>query len=91
MDEEEDDDIFKENSKKGGKGKKKESKSLFADYDEFAHLLEGDLYDGDSESERNTNSEIQPETLDTREVSLRELGLTRKVDTEVAKEQDEIE
>lgn len=53
-DEEEEDDIFE---KKGGKGakskdnsnngkKKKESKSIFADYDEFAHLLEGDMYDG---------------------------------------------
>ena len=52
MDEEEDDDIFKENSKKGRKDKKKESKSIFADYDEFAHLLEGDLYDGDSKSKK---------------------------------------
>lgn len=53
-DDEEEDDIF---DKKGGKGakskdnnmggkKKKEKKSIFADYDEFAHLLEGDMYDG---------------------------------------------
>ncbi len=48
---EEDDDIFDKKGNKGAKSKdngkkKKEQKSIFADYDEFAHLLEGDMYDG---------------------------------------------
>jgi hypothetical protein len=45
-DEEEDDgDIFQKPS--GKKKEKAPKKSIFADYEEFAHLLEGDLYDGD--------------------------------------------
>jgi len=46
---EEEDDIFTKPSK-GGKKEKPPKKSIFADYDEFAHLLEGDLYDGTKKS-----------------------------------------
>ncbi len=48
-DEEEEEDIFTKPSK-GGKKEKPPKKSIFADYDEFAHLLEGDLYDGTKKS-----------------------------------------
>ncbi|TNV85590.1 hypothetical protein FGO68_gene17657 [Halteria grandinella] len=46
--EDEEDNIFtKSNSKKGGKdSKKKKESSIFASYEEFAHLLEGDSPDG---------------------------------------------
>ena len=53
-DDEEEDDIFdkKGKSSKSNK-KKKEKKSIFADYDEFAHLLEGNLYEqGDSKKQK---------------------------------------
>ncbi len=55
---EEDDDIFEKDtsnkkSKKDSK-KKKKAESIFADYDEFAHLLEGDLYEGDKKLHKHT-------------------------------------
>jgi hypothetical protein len=49
-DEEEDDgdNIFSKSNKKGGKdNKKKKETSIFASYEEFAHLLEGDTLEGD--------------------------------------------
>jgi hypothetical protein len=51
----EEEDIFE---KKGGKSskkdnkKKKESKSIFADYDDFAHLLEGDMYEQEGKKKK---------------------------------------
>lgn len=55
--EEADDDIFQKPS--GAKKKEKApKKSIFADYEEFAHLLEGDLYDG--EKKRGRKHEAGP-------------------------------
>lgn len=56
-DEEEDDIFEKETSnKKSKKQNKKKKESIFADYDEFAHLLEGDLYEPDNAKKHKHSS-----------------------------------
>lgn len=53
---EEDESIFKSSKKSSKKQGKKQQKSIFADYDEFAHLLESDLYDGTLKKQKGSGS-----------------------------------
>jgi hypothetical protein len=48
--EEEEDNVFSKKPSKGSKKDKPKKQSIFADYEEFAHLLEGDMYEGGAEN-----------------------------------------